>query len=73
MKSNNYIGIIVIIIIMLAAALACNLPLTSPTSDLAGMVAQTQTASAINQLVATTSSVPQVSTPVTTQSPPQMI
>ena len=70
MKSNCYKRLIVIILVILIAALACNLPQTSPTSDLASVVAQTQTAYAVSQLVAPTTSIPQDSKLVTTQSPP---
>ena len=69
MKSNHYGRMFTIIIILLAAILACNVPLTSPTSDLASVVAQTQTAVAVSQLVAPATSVTQVSAPATTQSP----
>jgi hypothetical protein len=72
MKLNYYGRMIAIIAVMLAAILACNLSQTSATSDLAGVVARTQTALAVSQLVAQTTSVPQVSAPATTQSPPQV-
>jgi hypothetical protein len=54
---------------LLVAILACYLPQTSPTNDLASVVAQTQTAFAVSQLVTPTTSVPQVLAQVTGSTP----
>lgn len=71
MKSKKYVRIIIVIAMMLAAILACNIPQTSSANDLASAVGQTQTALAVSQLLAPTTAIPPVSAPATTQSAPQ--
>ena len=68
MKPNHIRRVLAIVIMLLAAILACNAPQTSPTSDLAVVVAQTQTAVAVSQLAAPTTPFPQALTPAVTQS-----
>ena len=70
MKPNQSWRFLAIMILLLAAILACNSPQKSSTSDLASVVAQTQTAIAVGQLAAPTTSVQQGSAPAVTQSPP---
>jgi Ig-like domain from next to BRCA1 gene/3-keto-disaccharide hydrolase len=70
MKPYPHRRLFSIITILLAAILACNIPLTSSsTSDLANVVAQTQTAIAIDQLVNPVTSISQVPISEATQSP----
>ena len=70
MKPDHFGRVIGIIFSMLFAILACNIPQISSSSDLGSVVAQTQTASAISQLVTTSTPLPQVPTSTITQSPP---
>jgi hypothetical protein len=69
-QPNQYGRLSLIVMILLSAILACNAPQTFPTSDLASVVAQTQTSVAVNQLAASTTASLQGSAPVVTQSPP---
>ena len=69
MKTASTFRIFTCALILLTASLACNLPQSSPTSDLAGVVAQTQTAGAVNRFL-TSTSVPVLASPSLTQGSP---
>jgi hypothetical protein len=69
MKPNHYGRLLAIIILLLATILACNTPQASSTSNLASVVAQTQTAIAVSLLAAQSTPVPQGSEPAIIQSP----
>lgn len=65
MKLHPVIRFVGIITVLILASIACNAPQSSPTPDLGNIVAQTQTAIAINQILT-----PQASLPVVTATAP---
>jgi hypothetical protein len=69
MKTAFELRIFICGLILLTASLACNLPQSTPTADLAGVVAQTRTAVAVNQFL-TSTSVPVLASPSSTQQIP---
>ena len=73
MKSNHNFRFSVIIVLLVVAALACNVPgLSSTKNDVAAVVGKTQTAWAVNQLLTPTTAVPTVPPPTSTLSPSQL-
>jgi hypothetical protein len=78
MKMKRFPAIYLAISALLIVTLSCNLQSGTPTQDLAAIVAQTQTAIAIEQLLTATNaalqtSISKTNTPIPTTSPPSSI